>query len=82
MFDLGARGLYRGYIPSILGVMPYTGCQFATFELFKRNIIAIFPQKDHHIPVWVSLTAGAMAGTVAQTVSYPLDTIRFVESET
>lgn len=56
--------------------MPYTGTQFAAFEFFKRNIVDKFPSKDGSVPIWVSLTAGACAGTVAQSVTYPLDTIR------
>lgn len=72
----GFRGLYKGYVPSICGIVPYTGTQFAAFEFFKRNIIHYFPSNDGSVHIWVSLVAGAMAGTVAQTISYPLDTIR------
>ena len=32
----GALSLYRGLIPTILGVIPYAGCSFFTYETLKR----------------------------------------------
>lgn len=32
----GAFSLYRGLIPTILGVIPYAGCSFFTYETLKR----------------------------------------------
>lgn len=34
--DEGPRGLYRGYVPTILGVIPYAGTGFFTYETLKR----------------------------------------------
>ena len=42
----GARGLYRGYIPSLCGVVPYTGSQFAFFEMFKTSLSSYFPYPE------------------------------------
>ena len=34
--DEGLRGLYRGYVPTIIGVIPYAGTGFFTYETLKR----------------------------------------------
>ena len=33
----GYRALYRGFSPTILGVIPYAGASFFTFETLKRK---------------------------------------------
>ncbi|KAJ6879538.1 hypothetical protein NC652_032972 [Populus alba x Populus x berolinensis] len=48
----GPRALYKGWLPSVIGVVPYVGLNFAV------------------------LACGAAAGTIGQTVAYPLDVIR------
>lgn len=32
----GFRGLYRGYSPTVIGVVPYAGTGFFTYETLKR----------------------------------------------
>lgn len=32
----GFRGLYRGYTPTVMGVIPYAGFGFFTYETLKR----------------------------------------------
>jgi solute carrier family 25 member 42 len=32
----GFMSLYRGYVPTVLGVIPYAGTSFFTYETFKR----------------------------------------------
>ncbi|XP_076751285.1 dephosphocoenzyme A carrier isoform X1 [Xylocopa sonorina] len=71
----GVLAYYRGFTATLLGVIPYAGCSFFTYDLL-RNLLAVntvsFP-----IPGFsTSLICGAIAGMVAQTSSYPLDIIR------
>lgn len=33
----GPRTLYRGYVPTILGVIPYAGTSFFTYETLKKE---------------------------------------------
>ncbi|XP_026289705.1 mitochondrial coenzyme A transporter SLC25A42 isoform X1 [Frankliniella occidentalis] len=65
---------YRGYLPTLLGVIPYAGLSFFTYDTLK-----------HHYRVWlgdekpsqlINLACGAIAGAIAQTGSYPLDIVR------
>lgn len=34
--DEGVRALYRGFKPTALGVVPYSGVSFSTYEMLKR----------------------------------------------
>lgn len=64
----GLRGLYRGFWPTTLGVAPYVALNFATYEQIK----VLWP---HTSPV-IHLLNGAIAGAVAQTLTYPFDLLR------
>ena len=69
------RALFKGYVPTMLSVSPFIALNFASFDLLKQR----FPAADSllaHSPTLHTLTLGAAAGLFAQSVCYPLDTIR------
>ncbi|EPB69075.1 transporter, major facilitator family protein [Ancylostoma ceylanicum] len=68
----GLGGYFRGWIPSIAQIAPFTGLQFALYNLF----VELWPRLVKHHESTGSLVSGAMAGTVAKTVLYPLDMVR------
>ncbi|XWS46188.1 hypothetical protein CRYUN_Cryun14cG0043300 [Craigia yunnanensis] len=75
----GPRALYKGWLPSVIGVIPYVGLNFAVYEslkewLIKSNQFGL--AEDSELSVTTRLACGAAAGTVGQTVAYPLDVIR------
>ncbi|CAA7397401.1 unnamed protein product [Spirodela intermedia] len=75
----GFRALYKGWLPSVIGVVPYVGLNFAVYEslkdwIIKTNLYGL--ANDNELSVTVRLACGAAAGTVGQTVAYPLDVIR------
>lgn len=77
----GVRGLYSGLWPTLLGVMPYMGAQFATYEAFMglhARLGTLGPWDE--LSGWLRLTAsgvsGFAAGIVAKTVNMPFDVIR------
>lgn len=75
----GPRGLYKGWLPSVIGVIPYVGLNFAIYESLKDWLIKTRPLgliQDSELSVTTKLACGAAAGTVGQTVAYPLDVIR------
>ncbi|KAK6142728.1 hypothetical protein DH2020_023076 [Rehmannia glutinosa] len=75
----GFRALYKGWLPSVIGVVPYVGLNFAVYESLKDWLIkskAFGLVEDNELGVVTRLTCGAAAGTVGQTVAYPLDVIR------
>ncbi|XP_042387024.1 mitochondrial adenine nucleotide transporter ADNT1-like [Zingiber officinale] len=75
----GFRALYRGWLPSVIGVVPYVGLNFAVYESLKDWMLKTNPYgivKDSELSVITRLSCGAVAGTVGQTIAYPLDVIR------
>ncbi|KAF9687892.1 hypothetical protein SADUNF_Sadunf02G0140500 [Salix dunnii] len=120
----GPRALYRGWLPSVIGVtdnlassfpclklersiglntvnlsidvlmcgkdnppapiprysyIPYVGLNFSVYESLKDWLVKTRPfglAEDSELSVTTRLACGAAAGTVGQTVAYPLDVIR------
>ncbi|KAK9469212.1 mitochondrial carrier domain-containing protein [Lipomyces arxii] len=84
----GLHNFYRGFSPTVLGMLPYAGVSFWTHDtvhdLFRSPYLAPYAVttgevgSDRRVPltVWAQLTAGGFAGMVAQTASYPLEVIR------
>ena len=77
----GVRSLYRGFVPTILGVIPYAGTSFFTYEQLKAFWIARALQEDPGLDnpqpsAGQRLCSGALAGLLGQTASYPLDIVR------
>ncbi|CAL0308852.1 unnamed protein product [Lupinus luteus] len=75
----GPRALYKGWLPSVIGVVPYAGLNFAVYESLKDWLVTSNPfglVQDSELSVVTRLACGAAAGTVGQTVAYPLDVIR------
>jgi len=69
----GFRGIYRGIQPTLLGILPYGGISFSTFEFLKKKV----PRNDKgELISSYKLICGGVAGGLAQTVSYPLDVVR------
>ena len=69
------RGVYRGLLPSVLGVFPYVGINFAVYEALrpvapKRNDGSGQPTAGGII------FCGFVASTLGQLAAYPLDTCR------
>ncbi|XP_038678900.1 mitochondrial adenine nucleotide transporter ADNT1-like isoform X2 [Tripterygium wilfordii] len=75
----GPRALYRGWLPSVIGVVPYVGLNFAVYESLKDWLVKTKPfglAENKELSVTTRLACGAAAGTLGQTVAYPLDVIR------
>lgn len=70
----GPRTFYRGYIPTILGVIPYAGVSFFTYDSLKKKYTDYSGDKCPN-PL-ANLLFGAIAGMLGQSSSYPLDIVR------
>lgn len=70
----GVKTLYRGYSPTVLGVIPYAGTCFFTYETLKR-LHNEYTQRDTPNPA-ERMLCGAIAGLLGQSSSYPLDIVR------
>ena len=72
----GLVGLYRGVTPTVAGILPYAGMKFFVFETAVQEWRAATNEHTASVPTHVRLLAGASAGLVAQTITYPLDVVR------
>lgn len=68
----GIRGLWRGNVTNVLRVIPYSACQFTSYDLFKARMVG----EDGRLSSFQRVIAGAMAGITATSVTHPLDVIR------
>lgn len=86
----GIINFYRGFSPTILGMLPYAGISFLTHDTvgdwLRKPLVAewtTLPQrkdalegKPAQLRSWAELLSGGVAGLVSQTSSYPLEVIR------
>ncbi|KAK9508920.1 hypothetical protein O3M35_006361 [Rhynocoris fuscipes] len=70
--DEGPAAFYRGYVATILGVIPYAGVSFYTYGTLQNWIKKEFGSTN----AFSNLLCGAVAGMLGQTSSYPLDIVR------
>jgi len=69
----GFLGLYRGLIPTMLGIAPYVAINFTTFDTLKRYYL---PERSSRYFDLINLGLGACAGFTAAGLTYPTDVIR------
>ncbi|KAF9584201.1 hypothetical protein BGW38_007253 [Lunasporangiospora selenospora] len=69
----GIVGLYRGLGPTLTGVAPYVALNFQSYEVLRAYLT---PPGETSPSVGMKLLGGAIAGSFAQTVTYPLDVLR------
>lgn len=68
------KGFYQGFLPTILGIIPYAGVSFSVFECLKQKLQK-FNGSDN-VPSFQIFVSGLIAGALGQTVAYPLDVVR------
>ena len=87
---VGLGNFYRGFTPTLLGMLPYAGMSFLTHDTvsdwMRHPAIAkhtTLPREANRrkgkpapLRSWAELSTGGIAGLVSQTVSYPLEVIR------
>ena len=68
---------YRGFTVSLVGIVPYAGTAFLTWGYLHAVLVPVGPdgRRPRATPV-ADLGIGALAGAVAQTVSYPFEVVR------
>lgn len=73
----GVFALWRGWLPSVIGVVPYVGLNFSVYETLKDVIVRAYDCRDERdLSIATRLACGAVAGTAGQTVAYPFDVVR------
>ncbi len=68
----GILGLYRGFMPSISGIIVYRGLYFGSYDSLKP-LVLVGPLQGNFL---ASFVLGWCVTTGASTLAYPFDTIR------
>ena len=68
----GIAGLYRGFGPSVVGIVVYRGLYFGLYDSLKP-VVLVGPLEGSFL---ASFLLGWAVTTGASTASYPLDTVR------
>ncbi|KAK4380019.1 hypothetical protein RND71_001881 [Anisodus tanguticus] len=73
------KGFWRGNVPALLMVMPYTAIQFAVLHKLKTFASGSSKAEDHvTLSPYLSYISGALAGCAATVGSYPFDLLRTI----
>lgn len=70
----GIRSFYRGYVPNMLGIIPYAGIDLAVYETLKKKYLK--KHENDRPSFFVLLGCGTASSTLGQLCSYPLALIR------
>ncbi|XP_077225057.1 mitochondrial thiamine diphosphate carrier 2-like [Tasmannia lanceolata] len=75
----GFLGFWRGNVPALLMVMPYTAIQFTVLHKLKTFASGSSKTEDHiQLSPYLSYVSGALAGCAATVGSYPFDLVRTI----
>lgn len=65
-------GFFRGITPSVIQIAPFTGLQFAFYNVFNE----FWNKYIKNFETSGTMVCGAAAGTISKMILYPLDLIR------
>ncbi|GLU08367.1 hypothetical protein SLE2022_252850 [Rubroshorea leprosula] len=75
----GLLGFWRGNVPALLMVMPYTAIQFVVLQKLKTFASGSSRTEDHYkLSPYLSYISGGLAGCAATIGSYPFDLLRTI----
>ncbi|KAJ8766758.1 hypothetical protein K2173_007825 [Erythroxylum novogranatense] len=75
----GLPGFWRGNVPALLMVMPYTSIQFVVLQKLKTFLAGSSRKEDHaKLNHYISYLSGSLAGCMATLGSYPFDLVRTI----
>ncbi|KAK7150922.1 hypothetical protein R3I93_011999 [Phoxinus phoxinus] len=72
----GVKAFYKGYVPNIIGIIPYAGIDLAVYETLKNAWLSRYAKDTANPGVLVLLGCGTVSSTCGQLASYPLALIR------
>uniref|UniRef100_K7FZ02 Solute carrier family 25 member 23 n=1 Tax=Pelodiscus sinensis TaxID=13735 RepID=K7FZ02_PELSI len=72
----GLRAFYKGYLPNVLGIIPYAGIDLAIYETLKNMWLQKYSSHTADPGILVLLACGTVSSTCGQIASYPLALVR------
>ncbi|XP_040180746.1 calcium-binding mitochondrial carrier protein SCaMC-2 isoform X1 [Rana temporaria] len=76
MLKEGMSAFYKGYVPNMLGIIPYAGIDLAIYETLKNAWLNRYATSSADPGVFVLLACGTVSSTCGQLASYPLALVR------
>ncbi|MQL94885.1 hypothetical protein Taro_027545 [Colocasia esculenta] len=70
----GPAELYRGLIPSVIGVIPYAASNYFAYDMLRKAYKKAF--KEEEIGNIATLLIGSAAGAIASSTTFPLEVAR------
>ncbi|XP_037313903.2 mitochondrial adenyl nucleotide antiporter SLC25A24-like [Pungitius pungitius] len=72
----GLKAFYKGYIPNLVGIIPYAGIDLAVYETLKNTWLSRYAKDSANPGVLVLVGCGTISSTCGQLASYPLALVR------
>ncbi|KAJ8263323.1 hypothetical protein COCON_G00157800 [Conger conger] len=72
----GLGAFYKGYVPNMLGIIPYAGIDLAVYETLKNSWLQNYAADSADPGVLILLACGTISSTCGQLASYPLALVR------
>ncbi|XP_016524602.1 calcium-binding mitochondrial carrier protein SCaMC-2-A [Poecilia formosa] len=72
----GLGAFYKGYVPNMLGIIPYAGIDLAVYETLKNGYLQQYGANSTDPGILVLLACGTVSSTCGQLASYPLALVR------
>uniref|UniRef100_A0A8C5A1H8 Solute carrier family 25 member 25b n=1 Tax=Gadus morhua TaxID=8049 RepID=A0A8C5A1H8_GADMO len=72
----GMSAFYKGYVPNMLGIIPYAGIDLAVYETLKNWWLQSYATDSADPGVFVLLACCTTSSTCGQLASYPLALVR------
>ncbi|KAI9292412.1 mitochondrial carrier [Neoconidiobolus thromboides FSU 785] len=72
----GAKGLYRGLIPNLIGVTPEKAIKLAVNDLTRESLAARLSVTPDELPIQYGMLAGATAGFCQVIATNPMEIVK------
>ncbi|XP_058515751.1 mitochondrial adenyl nucleotide antiporter SLC25A24 isoform X2 [Ochotona princeps] len=72
----GFRTLFQGYIPNLLGILPYAGLDLAVYELLKNYWLERYAEDSINPGITILMGCSTLSHMCGQLGSFPLHLVR------
>ena len=73
----GVRGFFKGWVPNMLGILPYAGIDLTIYETSKNAYLKRYHPNNQGDPgVFLPVACGTFSCTCGQLCCYPLSLVR------
>ncbi|XP_049976912.1 calcium-binding mitochondrial carrier protein SCaMC-1-like [Alexandromys fortis] len=72
----GIQAFGKGYVPNLIGIIPYAGLDLAIFELLKNYWLEHYSENSVNPGIAIVLGCSTLSHTCGQLASFPLNLLR------